>query len=50
MNAGCGDIQIFSEQSKDGMSVMNEMGNSENVVKKALASKWNAHINAEDSE
>jgi hypothetical protein len=26
---------------------MNEMGNSENVVKKALASKWNAHINAE---
>jgi len=50
MNAGCGDIQIFSEQSKDGMSVMNEMGNSENVVKKALASKCNAHINAEDSE
>lgn len=50
MNAGCGDIQIFSEQSKDGMNVMNEMGNSDNVVKKALASKWNAHINAEDAE
>jgi replicative DNA helicase len=44
MNAGCGDIQIYAENSKDGMSVMNEMGDSENLVKKALSNKWNAHI------
>lgn len=51
MNAGCGDIQIFSENSKDGISIINEMGNSENLVKKALASKWNAHVNTmEDND
>jgi replicative DNA helicase len=44
MNAGCGDIQIYAENSKDGMSVINEMGDSENLVKKALSNKWNAHI------
>ena len=42
MNAGCGDIQIYAENSKDGMSVINEMGDSENLV--ALSNKWNAHI------
>ena len=47
MNAGCGDIQIFSENSKDGMSITNEMGDSENLVKKALSNKWNAHITDE---
>jgi replicative DNA helicase len=49
MNAGCGDIQIFAENSKDGMSIINEMGDSENLVKKALSNKWNAHI-SEDEE
>jgi len=47
MNAGCGDIQIFSENSKDGMAITNEMGDSENLVKKALSNKWNAHITDE---
>jgi replicative DNA helicase len=47
MNAGCGDIQIFAENSKDGMSIINEMGDSENLVKKALSNKWNAHITDE---
>jgi replicative DNA helicase len=44
MNAGCGDIQIYAENSKDGMSILNEMGDSENLVKKALSNKWNAHM------
>lgn len=48
MNAGCGDIQLFAESSKDGMAAMNEMGDSENMVKKALSSKWNTHMNSED--
>jgi replicative DNA helicase len=48
MNAGCGDIQIFSESSKDGMSILNEMGDSENLVKKALSSKWQAHNSDND--
>ena len=48
MNAGCGDIQIFSESSKDGMSILNEMGDSENLVKKALSSKWQAHNSNDD--
>jgi replicative DNA helicase len=50
MNAGCGDIQIFSENSKEGMSITNEMGDSENLVKKALASKWNAHVTSMEDE
>jgi replicative DNA helicase len=50
MNAGCGDIQIYGENSKEGMSILNEMGDSENMVKKALASKWNAHISDTDSD
>lgn len=49
MNAGCGDIQIFSENSKDGMSILNEMGDSENLVKKALSSKWQAHNSDNDN-
>jgi replicative DNA helicase len=49
MNAGCGDIQIFAESSKDGMAIINEMGDSENLVKKALSNKWNAHM-SEDEE
>jgi len=48
MNAGCGDIQIFAENSKDGMSIINEMGDSENLVKKALSNKWNAHISDDE--
>ena len=48
MNAGCGDIQIYAESSKEGMSVMNEMGDGENAVKKALSSKWNAHMNSDE--
>ena len=50
MNAGCGDIQIFSENSREGMSVLNEMNQGENVVKKMMSGKWNSHMNVEDSE
>jgi len=50
MNAGCGDIQIYAENSKDGVAILNEMGDSENLVKKALSNKWNAHISDGDDE
>jgi len=50
MNAGCGDIQIYAENSKDGVSILNEMGDSENLVKKALSNKWNSHMNSDDED
>ena len=50
MNAGCGDIQIYAENSKDGVAILNEMGDSENLVKKALSNKWNSHMNTDDEE
>jgi hypothetical protein len=31
------------------MAIINEMGDSENLVKKALSNKWNAHM-SEDEE
>jgi len=49
MNAGCGDIRIFAENSREGMGILNEMSQEENVVKKMMSNKWNAH-NSEDSE
>ena len=49
MNAGCGDIRIFAENSREGMGILNEMSQEENVVKKMISNKWNAH-SAEDSE
>ena len=49
MNAGCGDIRIFSENSREGMGILNEMSQEENVVKKMISNKWNAH-STEDSE
>ncbi len=49
MNAGCGDIRIFSENSREGMGILNEMSQEENVVKKMMSNKWNTH-STEDSE
>ena len=49
MNAGCGDIRIFAENSREGIGILNEMSQEENIVKKMMSSKWNAH-NSEDSE
>jgi len=48
MNAGCGQIEIYSENSKEGMGILNEMMDGENQVKKALKSKWNVHNNDDD--
>jgi hypothetical protein len=50
MNAGCGDIQIFAENSREGMGIINEMNQGENLVKKMMSGKWNAHMSEEDSE
>lgn len=49
MNAGCGQIEIFSENSSEGLSVLNDMMDAENHVKNALKNKWNAH-NVDDEE
>ena len=49
MNAGCGDIRIFSENSREGMGILNEMSQDENVVKKMMSNKWNTH-STEESE
>lgn len=50
MNAGCGQIEIFSESSREGMALQNEMMDGENQVKKILKNKWNAHTSDEDEE
>ena len=49
MNAGCGDIRIFAENSREGMGILNEMSQEENVVKKMISNKWNTH-STEESE
>ena len=48
MNASCGDIEIYGENSREGMSILNEMMDGENQVKKVLKSKWNVHNNDEE--
>lgn len=50
MNAGCGQIEIFGENSREGLAVLNEMMDGENQVKKVLKNKWNAHNVDEDEE
>lgn len=45
MNAGCGDIQMFNEASREGISLMGEMTQGENATKKAILNKWNTHGN-----
>jgi replicative DNA helicase len=40
MNASCGDIQIFSEASREGAAVLNEMSQEENIVKKMMFNKY----------
>ncbi len=48
MNAGCGDIQLFSEQSREGAALMGEMSNSENVMKKQMVNKWKQYMDEDD--
>lgn len=44
MNAGSGDIQIFSENSREGAAAISEMSEGENMVKKMISSKWKSHM------
>lgn len=50
MNAGCGDIQLYDEGSREGAALINEMNQSENIVKKMMKNKWDQHMgrNRED--
>ena len=50
MNAGCGQIEIYAENSREGMALQNEMMDGENQVKKILKNKWNAHNTDDDEE
>jgi len=50
MNAGCGDIQIFDEKSREGIAAIQEMNEGENVVKKLLSNKWKSHMSDEENE
>lgn len=50
MNAGCGDIQLFEEGSREGASLVNEMNQGENIVKKMMSSKWKSHLSEEDDD
>jgi len=50
MNAGCGQIEIYSDSSREGMALQNEMMDGENQVKKILKNKWNAHNNDDDDD
>jgi replicative DNA helicase len=40
MNAGNGDIQVYGENTKEGLSILNEMSQEENIVKKLMLSKY----------
>lgn len=42
MNASCGQIEIFSNSSSEGISLQNEMNDGENKLKKALKDKWDS--------
>ena len=48
MNAGCGDIQIFAENSREGIGIINEMNQEENLVKKMMSNKCNAHQDSDE--
>jgi len=48
MNAGCGDIQLFDEKSQEGVGIMGQMGDSENIVKKLLSNKWKKHMDDDE--
>jgi DnaB-like helicase C terminal domain/Pretoxin HINT domain len=40
MNASRGDIQLFDENSREGIALMQEMANGENKMKQLLKEKW----------
>ena len=44
MNAGCGHIDLHEENSREGAALMNEMNQSENIVRKMMKSKWEEHM------
>lgn len=50
MNAGCGQIELHDQNSREGASLMNEMNQGENIVKKMMKNKWDEHMgrNRED--
>ena len=50
MNAGCGDIQLFDENSREGAAVYSDMNQGENVIKKAMKSQWNSMLNEREDD
>jgi len=50
MNASCGDIQVFSENSREGVSVLNEMNQEENIVKKMMYGKYKTLMETDEGD
>jgi hypothetical protein len=48
MNTGCGKIELFNENSRDGIALNTEMSNGENTMKKHMASKWKQYMGDDD--
>jgi len=48
MNTGNGDIQLHDERSQEGIGLIGEMSEGENVVKKLLSNKWKFHMNEQE--
>ena len=48
MNAGCGDIRMFDEKSNEGMGIVGQMNDSENIVKNLISKKWKSHTNDDE--
>lgn len=42
MNAGCGEIEIYDTNSREGIALQNEMADGENQLKNILKNKWNS--------
>jgi hypothetical protein len=49
MNAGCGQIELYAENSREGVALQNEMMDGENQAKNILKNRWNVH-NKHDTE
>jgi hypothetical protein len=50
MDTGCGEILVYSENSREGISLMNKMNNSENDMKTTLKNKWKSNMSDDDLE
>jgi replicative DNA helicase len=48
MDTGCGRIEMFNENSHEGIALSGEMAQGENTMKKHMASKWKQYMGDDD--